>query len=136
MTAGHYSLGGDQSGNIIFGGVSRESDGLLTAVKLISAVSRSGKKLSQLCSVMEKYPQVAINVKIPDRWRENWKNIPELEEFIESRENELGGSGRIVVREKPSEPVIRVSVEGRHFDAVNSMALQIAEAVKRFCPTG
>ena len=136
MTAGHYSLGGEQSGNIIFGAISRESDGLLTAVKLISAVSRSGKKLSQLCSVMEKYPQVAINVKIPDRWRENWKNIPELEEFIESRENELGASGRIVVREKPSEPVIRVSVEGRHFDAVNSMALQIAEAVKRFCPTG
>lgn len=134
MLAGEFSLGGEQSGNIIFGKISPESDGLLTAVLLLSAVKRSGKSLGQLCSVMERYPQVAINIKITDRWREVWKNIPELEELIEKKEKELGEQGRIIVRESPSEPVIRVSVEGRRFDAVNSMALEIAEAVKRLCP--
>lgn len=134
MLAGGFSLGGEQSGNIIFGKISPESDGLLTAVLLLSAVKRSGKSLGQLCSVMERYPQVAINIKISDRWREVWKNIPELEELIEKKEKELGELGRIIVRESPSEPVIRVSVEGRRFDAVNSMALEIAEAVKRLCP--
>lgn len=134
MLAGGFSLGGEQSGNIIFGKISPESDGLLTAVLLLSAVKRSGKSLGQLSSVMERYPQVAINIKISDRWREVWKNIPELEELIENKENELGEFGRIIVRESPSEPVIRVSVEGRRFDAVNSMALEIAEAVKRLCP--
>lgn len=134
MLAGGFSLGGEQSGNIIFGKICPESDGLLTAVLLLSAVKRSGKTLGQLCSVMERYPQVAINVKISDRWREVWKNIPELEELIEEKERELGELGRIIVRENPAEPVIRVSVEGRRFDAVNSMALEIAEAVKRLCP--
>lgn len=134
MLAGGFSLGGEQSGNILFGNICRESDGLLTAVMLLSAVKRSGKTLGQLCSIMERYPQVAINIKISDRWREVWKNIPELEELIEKKERELGGIGRIIVRENPSEPVIRVSVEGRRFDAVNSMALEIAEAVKRLCP--
>ena len=129
-----HTLGGEQSGNILFGNICRESDGLLTAVMLLSAVKRSGKTLGQLCSIMERYPQVAINIKISDRWREVWKNIPELEELIEKKERELGGIGRIIVREHPSEPVIRVSVEGRRFDAVNSMALEIAEAVKRLCP--
>lgn len=134
MLAGGFSLGGEQSGNIIFGNISTESDGLLTAVLLLSAVKRSGKTLGMLCSVMERYPQVAINVKISDNWREVWKNIPELEEIIERNEKVLGRSGRIIVRENPTEPVIRVSVEGRRFDAVNSMALEIAEAVKRLCP--
>lgn len=134
ILAGGFSLGGEQSGNIIFGDIRSESDGLLTAVQLLSLVKCSGKTLGQLCSVMERYPQVAINIKISDRWREVWKNIPELEELIEKNERELGDLGRIIVRESPSEPVIRISVEGRRFDAVNSMALEIAEAVKRLCP--
>lgn len=134
IIAGGFSLGGEQSGNIIFGDIRHESDGLLTAVQLLSLVKRSGRSLGQLCSVMERYPQVAINIKISDKWREVWKNIPELEEIIEKKEKELGDLGRIIVRESPSEPVIRISVEGRRFDAVNSMALEIAEAVKRLCP--
>ena len=134
MLAGGYSLGGELSGRIIFGDISSEADGIITAVRLLSAVRRSGKSLGELCSVMERYPQVAIKVKISEGWREAWKNIPELEEFIESKEMELGGSGRIVVRESPSEPVIKVTVEGMRFDAVNTMAVQIAEMIRKHCP--
>ncbi|MCI7768310.1 MAG: phosphoglucosamine mutase [Oscillospiraceae bacterium] len=133
MLAGGFSLGGEQSGRLIFGDMNCESDGLLTAVRLISAVKRSGKTLGELCSVMERFPQVAINVKISEGWREAWKNIPELEEFIEKKEKELGGMGRIVVRESPAEPVIKVTVEGRRFDAVNTMAVEIAEKVRSLC---
>ena len=135
LVSGGYSLGGELSGNILFGDINIESDGLLTAVMLLSAVKRSGKKFSELCSVMERYPQVALNVKISEDWREVWKNIPELEEMIEKKEKELDGFGRIAVRENPSEPVIRVSVEGKHFDAVNDMAVEIAGAIKRLCPS-
>lgn len=135
LVSGGFSLGGEMSGNILFGDISSESDGLLTAVMLLSAVKQSGKKLSELCSVMERYPQVALNVKITEDWREVWKNIPELEEIIEKKEKELGGFGRIAVRENPSEPVVRVSVEGRRFDAVNNMAIEIAAAINRLCPS-
>ena len=133
MLAGGYSLGGEQSGRIIFGDMNSDSDGLITAVRLFSLVKRTGKTLGELCSVIERYPQVAINVKISEGWRETWKNIPELEEFIENKEKELGGMGRIVVRESPSEPVIKVTVEGRRFDAVNTMAVEIAEKIRRHC---
>lgn len=135
LVSGGFSLGGELSGNILFGDISPESDGLLTAVMLLAVLKRSGKKFSELCSVMERYPQVALNVKISEDWREVWKNIPELEKLIEKKEKELDGFGRIAVRENPSEPVIRVSVEGKHFDAVNNMAVEIAETIKRLCPS-
>jgi len=65
-------------------------DGQLTAIQLLSVMKRSGKKLSELAELMERYPQVMINVKISPRWKEAWKNIPEIEEIIENKEKELG----------------------------------------------
>ena len=111
MLAGGYSLGGEQSGHIIFRNFASTGDGQLTAIQLLSVMKRSGKKLSELAELMERYPQVMINVKISPRWKEAWKNIPEIEEIIENKEKELDGSGRI-----------------------NEMAVEIADVIRRCCP--
>ena len=134
MLAGGYSLGGEQSGHIIFRNFASTGDGQLTAIQLLSVMKRSGKKLSELAELMERYPQVMINVKISPRWKEAWKNIPEIEEIIENKEKELDGSGRILVRESGTEPLIRVMIEGKLFETINEMAVEIADVIRRCCP--
>jgi phosphoglucosamine mutase len=134
MLAGGYSLGGEQSGHIIFRDFASTGDGQLTAIQLLSVMKRSGKKLSELAELMERYPQVMINVKISPRWKEAWKNIPEIEEIIENKEKELDGSGRILVRESGTEPLIRVMIEGKLFETINEMAVEIADVIRRCCP--
>lgn len=134
MLSGGYSLGGEQSGHIIFLDHATTGDGQLTALQLLSVMKRTGKKLSELASVMERYPQVMINVKIASEWKEGWKNIPEIEDIIEKKEKELDGNGRILVRESGTEPLIRVMIEGKRFDAINDMAVEIADVIRKCCP--
>ena len=134
MTAGGYNLGGEQSGHIIFRDISTTGDGQLTAVQLLSVIKRSEQKTSELGKVMERYPQVMINVKIASKWKESWKNDSEIEEIITANQKELGTSGRILVRESGTEPLIRVMIEGRRFDVINDMALKIADKIKERCP--
>ncbi|MDE7293963.1 MAG: phosphoglucosamine mutase [Oscillospiraceae bacterium] len=128
---GKYSLGGEQSGRIYFPNISRMADGQLTAIQLLSVMKRTGKPLSELAAVMERYPQVMVNVKIDKRWKEAWKNNDEIEKVISECEKQLKGGGRIIVRESSKEPVIRVMVEGKRFDEANTMAMRIAKVVKQ-----
>ncbi|MGN0642386.1 MAG: phosphoglucosamine mutase [Huintestinicola sp.] len=134
MLAGGYNLGGEQSGHIIFRDYATTGDGQLTAIQLLSVMKRTGKSLSELSGLMERYPQVMINVKIAPKWKESWKNIGEIEEIIESSEKKLGDSGRILVRESGTEPLIRVMIEGRQFDLINTMAVKIADVIREKCP--
>lgn len=135
MLAGDYNLGGEQSGHIIFHDLSTTGDGQLTAVQLLSVLKRSDCKASELSKVMERYPQVMINVKITAAWKEKWKNDSEIEEIISTNQKLLGTSGRILVRESGTEPLIRVMIEGRHFDVINDMAVKIADKIKERCPS-
>lgn len=135
MLAGDYNLGGEQSGHIIFHDLSTTGDGQLTAVQLLSVLKRSDCKASELSRVMERYPQVMINVKITAAWKEKWKNDSEIEEIISTNQKLLGTSGRILVRESGTEPLIRVMIEGRHFDVINDMAVKIADKIKERCPS-
>ncbi|MGN0608039.1 MAG: phosphoglucosamine mutase [Oscillospiraceae bacterium] len=134
MLAGDYNLGGEQSGHIIFHDLSTTGDGQLTAVQLLSVLKRSDCKASELSKVMERYPQVMINVKITAAWKEKWKNDSEIEEIISTNQKLLGTSGRILVRESGTEPLIRVMIEGRHFDVINDMAVKIADKIRERCP--
>lgn len=135
MLAGGYTLGGEQSGHIIFRDYATTGDGQLTAIQLLSVMKRTGRSLSELASVMERYPQVMINVKISQKWKEGWKNIERIESIISEKEKELDGSGRILVRESGTEPLIRVMIEGRQFDRINDMALAIADVIRECCPS-
>jgi len=134
MLAGGYNLGGEQSGHIIFHDFATTGDGQLTAVQLLSILKRSDRKASELASVMERYPQVMVNVKITPKWKEAWKNDEEIEEIISVNQQKLGSGGRILVRESGTEPLIRVMIEGKRFDLINNMAVEIADKIKERCP--
>lgn len=134
MLAGGYNLGGEQSGHIIFHDYATTGDGQLTAVQLLSVLKRQERKASELGSIMERYPQVMINVKILPKWKEAWKNDAEIEKIISENQKKLGSSGRILVRESGTEPLIRVMIEGRKFRLINEMALAIADKIKERCP--
>ncbi len=134
MLAGGYNLGGEQSGHIIFRDLSTTGDGQLTAVQLLSVLKRSDRKASELASIMERYPQVMVNVRITPKWKEAWKNDEEIENIINVNQQKLGSGGRILVRESGTEPLIRVMIEGKRFDLINNMAVEIADKIKERCP--
>jgi phosphoglucosamine mutase len=125
-----YIIGGEQSGHIIFLEHSTTGDGQLSAAKILEIIVNSGKKLSELSSVMEKFPQVMINIQISAKDREVWKNDFIITGLIEKYEETLGDSGRILVRESGTEPLIRVMIEGKDFKQINQMAMKIADTIK------
>lgn len=125
-----FSIGGDPSGSIIFPDDAPSADGQLTGIRLLEAMKASGRKMSELASVIEKSPQVMINVPIEKNFREVWKNDRAITSVIDEFESILGEEGRVIVRETGKEPVIRIRIEGRDFSAINKMALHIAETIK------
>ena len=130
MLEGGYNLGGEQSGHIIFLDEANTGDGQLSGAKVLEILAESGKKMSELASVMETFPQVMINVKISPRDKEVWKNDSQITDLIEQYENELGDTGRILVRESGTEPLIRVMLEGKDFSQINKFAVAIADKIK------
>lgn len=130
MLEGGYNLGGEQSGHIIFLDEANTGDGQLSGAKVMEILAESGKKMSELASVMEHFPQVMINVKIRPRDREVWKNDSQITDLIERYEEELGESGRILVRESGTEPLIRVMLEGKDFKQINEYAIAISDKIR------
>lgn len=125
-----FSIGGDPSGHILFPYDMPSADGQLTAIKLLEAMKSSEKKMSELAEIIEKCPQVMLNVPIEKRYREVWKNNRTITSMIDEFESMLGDEGRVIVRETGAEPVIRIRIEGRDFSAINTMALQLADTIR------
>lgn len=130
MLNGGYNIGGEQSGHIIFLDEATTGDGQLSGVKVLEILKNSGKKMSELADIMQKFPQVMINVRITPKDKEVWKNDREITDLIEKHEETLGESGRILVRESGTEPLIRVMIEGKDFSQINAMAIEIADKIK------
>lgn len=130
MLDGGYNIGGEQSGHIIFLDEMTTGDGQLSGAKILEILKQSGVKMSELAAVMDKFPQVMINVKIPNHRKENWKNDDEITMLIDAKEQELGDAGRILVRESGTEPLIRVMIEGRDFNQINAMAVEISDKIR------
>ena len=123
MTANGCRLGGEQSGHIIVSKYATTGDGILTSLKVMEVMLSEKKKLSELAGGMELYPQVLKNIRVADKKQAT--QDPEVMSAVERAAEELGDSGRILVRESGTEPVIRVMVEAadkelcqRHVDAV------------------
>lgn len=133
MLDGNYNIGGEQSGHIIFLDEATTGDGQLSGAKVLEILKNSGKKMSELADIMYKFPQVMINVRITPKDKEVWKNDKSITGLIERHEKTLGESGRILVRESGTEPLIRVMLEGRDFSQINSMAIEIADKIKERC---
>ena len=126
LNEGGYSLGGEQSGHIIFSDLATTGDGVLTGVLLAGLLQRSGKTLSELVAQsFLPYPQVLLSVRA-DKLR---LDDPEVRRALEAAEAELGSTGRLVVRASGTEPVIRILVESHDADQANAMAARLAEII-------
>ena len=109
MTANGCRLGGEQSGHIIVSKYATTGDGILTSLKVMEVMMAKKKKLSQLCEGLTIYPQVLKNVRVKSK--PDAQNDPVVQAAVSAVAEELGDTGRILVRESGTEPVIRVMVE-------------------------
>ena len=128
MRDGGYMLGGEQSGHIIQMGHATTGDGVLTGLHLLAAVNRSGVPVSAAAKMMTRYPQVLINVR-GDKGRA--MADPALTVAVRTAQDELGDTGRVLLRPSGTEPAIRVMVEAREATLAEGIAGQLAEAVRR-----
>ena len=130
MRKSGYCIGGEQSGHIIFLHHATTGDGQLSALKLLTACREKGVKLSRFCSVMERYPQVMINVKATAEQKALYTADAALAKEIESANAALGRDGRVLVRVSGTEPLLRIMVEGKEFDHINRVAVELGEKIK------
>lgn len=124
-----YSIGGEQSGHVIFLDYNTTGDGLLTAVQTLSIMKEKGKPLSELASLMTKYPQLLVNVRVVTK--AGWEDNTLIQAAIAAAEAELGDEGRVLVRPSGTEPLIRVMAEGPEQDQLNELCHRIADTIGR-----
>ncbi len=129
MREGGYSLGGEQSGHVIFAQYATTGDGVLTGLHIAARVLSSGKTLRELAAVMPNYPQVLINVPGVDKTKVG--SDPELNQLVKTAEAELGDNGRVLLRASGTESLVRVMVEAQDQGTAQSWAERIALAVER-----
>ncbi|MEV6736089.1 phosphoglucosamine mutase [Streptomyces sp. NPDC051104] len=123
-----YALGGEQSGHVIILDHATTGDGTLTGLLLAARVAQTGRTLRELASVMERLPQVLVNV--PDVDRSRVGSSPDLAAAVTEAERELGATGRVLLRPSGTEPLVRVMVEAADIDQARSVAGRLADAVK------
>jgi phosphoglucosamine mutase len=122
------SLGGEQSGHILFLRRSTTGDGLLTALVLLDTLARSGKPLHELLSDLRVFPQVIVNVRV--REKRPLEQIPAVMESIQQAETDLHGNGRVVVRYSGTEALARVMIEAESEQQMREHAERIAQAIR------
>jgi phosphoglucosamine mutase len=121
------SLGGEQSGHIIFPEISLAGDGLITAIELLRAVRESGRTLGQLARQMTRYPQVLVNVHV--RTKPVLETLAEVKAEMSRLESELEGRGRLLVRYSGTENLARVMIEGQDETSIQEQAHRLAAII-------
>lgn len=123
-----YTLGGEQSGHMIFLDHSSTGDGILSALQVLAIIQRTGQPLSELAKVMTSLPQVLVNVRV--RKKAALADIAPIKKVIDEVEVELAGKGRVLVRYSGTEPLLRVMIEGPDQLRITELADSVAEAVR------
>ena len=123
------NFGGEQSGHLIFLDHNTTGDGILSALQMLMVMQRTGKRLSELASLVETYPQVLLNVEV--REKRPIEEVAPVVSAMEKVETELGDRGRLLVRYSGTEPLLRVMIEGDDGDKIALLAEDVAEAVRR-----
>lgn len=124
------SLGGEQSGHVIFLDENTTGDGLLSALHLLQVMVDTGKPLSELKQVMEVLPQALVNAKVPNHKKENYMDYPEIAEAIAALEKQFAGAGRVLIRSSGTEPLVRVMIEGKDQKLIEKEAGKLAELIQ------
>ena len=125
------NLGGEQSGHIIFLGENTTGDGLLSALHLLQVMKETGKPLSELATIMKKYPQSLVNAKVDNSKKEHYTDFPEVVARIEALEKEFSGKGRVLIRPSGTEPLVRVMIEGEDQEVIQKKAEELASFIEK-----
>ncbi len=128
MSKNGCRLGGEDSGHIIFSKYATTGDGLLTSLKMMEVMIAKKSKMSELAAPLKIYPQVLVNVRVKDKAQA--QNDPDVQETVKQAETALGTTGRILVRESGTEPVIRVMAEAQTEEACHEQVNRIVEVLK------
>src|SRR5215475_6636985 len=129
LRARGLSLGGEQSGHVIFPELASTGDGILTALQLLARVAATGAPLAQLASVVRRLPQVLLNVPVPDK--SSAAASPRVATAVAEAERDLGEEGRVLLRPSGTEQIIRVMVEAPTQERAERVAHSLADVVRR-----
>lgn len=124
------SLGGEQSGHVIFLDENTTGDGLLSALHLLEVMVETGKPLSELAQIMEVLPQALVNAKVANHRKDKYMEFPEIVSAIESLEEKYNGAGRVLIRPSGTEPLVRVMIEGKDIDVIKKDATDLAKLIQ------
>ena len=124
------NLGGEQSGHVIMLDYNTTGDGILTSIQLMQAFIESGKKLSELREEITLWPQDMVNIIVDKEKKKTWDKNEKLIKFIEEKEKEIHGLGRILVRASGTENLIRVMVEAKEEGVLNKILNELVDKVK------
>ena len=130
MLREEYNFGGEQSGHVIFLDFATTGDGQLTAAHLLSLLRRREAKLSSMATLMSRYPQVIVNVKVPDEGKIAFYTDHVVKKAIEDAKEKVSNNGRVLVRVSGTEPLVRVMLEGEDFEYIEKIANEVADVVK------
>ena len=130
MRKGGFTIGGEQSGHVVLSEFATTGDGALTALHLLSEMKRTGKSLAELASLVNKLPQVLINVPNVDKTA---VAKAEVSDAVVRMEKELGETGRVLLRPSGTEPLIRVMVEAATAQQAQDVAQELAQVVAKHC---
>jgi phosphoglucosamine mutase len=128
MLKRRISLGGEQSGHIIFSDHLFTGDGIVTALSVLRVMAETGRELSELAAQLVTYPQVLVNVRVKEK--KDLRGVPAVAAAMDRVEQRLAGHGRLLVRYSGTEPLLRVMLEGKDQLEIQGWAAEIANTVK------
>lgn len=130
MLENGYNIGGEQSGHIIFLDENTTGDGLLTALHVLEVVKATGKKLSELASVMNVLPQVLVNAKVSNTKKYDYLDNDNIKASIAELDGKFSGNGRVLIRPSGTEPLVRVMIEGKNKAELHREAVKLAALIE------
>ncbi len=125
-----YNFGGEQSGHIIFRDYSSTGDGQLTSIQLLAHMRRCGMKLSELKTIMHRYPQAMVNIKVSNEAKVAFYTDSAAKKLVRATEKQIGKTGRLLIRPSGTEPLIRVMAEGVDYDSTLAIVKDTAAALE------
>jgi len=123
------SIGGEQSGHVIFSDHLFTGDGIATALNVMRVMAETGRELADLASQLVSYPQVLVNVRVKEK--KELRSVPAIAASMDRIEGQLAGQGRLLVRYSGTEPLLRVMIEGKDQQEIQGWAREIADSVKQ-----
>ena len=131
MLEKNYTLGGEQSGHIIFLEENTTGDGLLSALHLLDVLVSEKKPLSELSDIMQVLPQALVNAKVANDKKEKYMEYPEVAAACKALEEKFAGKGRVLIRPSGTEPLVRVMIEGEDQEQIEQEAKALADLITR-----